>query len=43
MTLASLRDGLAVPLEWIARQIAARPKATLIVWLVSLAIAAWVL
>lgn len=40
MTLASLRDRAAVPLEWTAGQIAARPKAALVVWLVSLAVVA---
>ena len=42
MTLASLRDRASVPLEWIAAQIAARPKAVLIAWIVSLALVAWV-
>jgi hypothetical protein len=41
MTLASLRDGAAVPLEWTAAQIAARPKAALMIWIVSLALVAW--
>lgn len=41
MTLASLRDCFAVPLEWTAKHIAARPKATLILWFVSLAAVAW--
>lgn len=41
MTLASWRDRLSVPLEWIATRIAARPKAALIVWIVSVALAAW--
>lgn len=38
MTLASLRDRLSAPLEWIA----ARPKGALVIWLLSLALAAWV-
>lgn len=42
MTLASLRERLSVPLEWTANRIAARPKAALIVWIVSVALAAWV-
>lgn len=42
MTLASLRDRASAPLEWIAAQTAARPKAALIVWIVSLALVAWV-
>jgi len=41
MTLASLRDRLAVPLEWTARQIAARPKGALVLWIVSLAVVSW--
>lgn len=45
MTLASLRDRLAAPLEWIARQIAAWPKTALttalVTWLVSLIVVAW--
>jgi len=42
MTLASLRERLAASLEWTANQIGARPKAALIVWIVSLALVAWV-
>ncbi len=42
MTLASLRERLSAPLEWTAGQIAARPKAALVVWIVSVAVAAWV-
>lgn len=42
MTLASLRDRLSAPLEWIAARIAARPKGALVIWLLSLALAAWV-
>ena len=42
MTLASLRDRLAVPLEWITARVAAHPKTALIAWIVSLAIVAWV-
>jgi hypothetical protein len=41
MTLASLRDRAAAPVEWIAAQIAARPKGALVVWIVSLAVIAW--
>lgn len=41
MTLASLRDHAAAPLEWIAAQVAARPKGALVVWIVSLVIVAW--
>jgi hypothetical protein len=43
MTLASLRDRVAVPVEWVAAQIAARPKAALVVWIASLAFTALVL
>ncbi len=42
MTLASLRDRLSAPLEWTANQIAVRPKAALVIWIVSVALAAWV-
>lgn len=42
MMLASLRDRLSAPLEWIAAQVAARPKGALMIWIVSLALAAWV-
>ncbi len=42
MTLASLRDRLSAPLEWTTNQIAARPKAALVVWIVSVVLAAWV-
>jgi hypothetical protein len=42
MTLALLRDRLSAPLEWTANLIAARPKAALIVWIVSLVLVAWV-
>ncbi|WP_283842517.1 hypothetical protein [Bradyrhizobium sp. G127] len=42
MTLGSLRDRLAVPLEWITARVGAHPKTALIVWIVSLAVAAWV-
>lgn len=42
MTLASLRDRAAAPVEWIAARIAARPKVALLVWIVSLILAAWV-
>lgn len=42
MTLASLRDRLSAPLKWIAAQVAARPKGALMIWIVSLALAAWV-
>lgn len=46
MTLASLRDRLSAPLEWISAQIAARPKAALkaalVIWISSLALVAWV-
>jgi hypothetical protein len=42
MTFASLRERFSAPLEWIAIQIVARPKATLIAWIVSLALVAWV-
>lgn len=45
MTLASLRERAAVLLKWITAQIAVRPRAALIavlvVWIVSLAFAAW--
>lgn len=41
MTLASLRERFSASLEWTAIQIAARPKAVLIVWAVSLVLAAW--
>jgi hypothetical protein len=41
MTLASLRDRASAPLEWTTAQIAARPKAALAVWMVSLALVAW--
>lgn len=43
MTLASLRDRLSAPLEWVADQIKARPKGALVLWAVSLAVVAWVL
>jgi hypothetical protein len=43
MTLASLRDRFAVPVVWIARQVAARPYVALAVWIVSLVVVAWVL
>ncbi len=42
MTLASLRDRASAPLESAATQIAARPKTALVVWVVSLALVAWV-
>lgn len=42
MTLAFLRDRLSAPWEWTANQIAARPKAALIVWAVSFTLVAWV-
>ena len=42
MTLASLRDRLSAPVEWAASQVAARPKATLITWITSLALTALV-
>jgi hypothetical protein len=42
MTFALLRDRLSAPLEWIASQIAARPKAALMLWAASLALAAWI-
>ena len=42
MTLASLRDRLSMPLEWIAALIATHPKGALVVWLVLLAAVAWV-
>lgn len=42
MTLASLRDGLRVPFDWIAMRISAWPKALLIMWGISLALAAWI-
>ncbi len=42
MTLTSLRDRASVPVEWIASRIAAQPKAALVVWIVSLALTAWV-
>lgn len=41
MKLAPLRDRLSARVEWIARQIAARPKGALAVWLVSLVVVAW--
>lgn len=41
MTLASLRDRIAVPLEFISAQIAVRPKGALVVWALSLVLAAW--
>lgn len=43
MTFADLRERFAVPLERIAGAIAAHPKATLIAWGISLALAAWVM
>ena len=30
------------PAEWIVKQIAARPKTALVVWILSLALVAWV-
>lgn len=35
-------DKLSAPLEWTADQIKARPKATLVLWAVSLVVVAWV-
>lgn len=42
MTLASLRERLSAPLEWNAARVAAHPKGALAIWIVSLAIVAWV-
>ncbi len=42
MTFAALRDRLSVPVEWIANQVAARPKGALVVWLMSLGFVALV-
>jgi hypothetical protein len=41
MTLASFRECLSVPLAWSAARVAAHPKTALVVWAVSLAVAAW--
>lgn len=41
MTLALLRDRISASVEWIATGIAARPKVALMVWLISLAVVAW--
>ena len=42
MTLASLRERLSAPLEWSAARVAAHPKGALAIWIVSLAVVAWV-
>lgn len=42
MKLASLRDRLAAPLEWIASQIKARPKGALVIFAILLVVVAWV-
>lgn len=36
MMLASLRERFSARLEWIATQIAARPKGVLVLWTISL-------
>lgn len=41
MDFRLLLSKLNAPLEWTAAKIAAYPKATLIVWAVSLAVVAW--
>jgi len=35
MTFKQVRDALCGPLEWTARQIGARPKGALVLWVVS--------
>lgn len=42
MNLTSLRDRVSVSAAWVAMQVAARPKVALMVWIASLALAAWV-
>lgn len=42
MTLASLRDRLAAPLEWTADRIRERPKGALVVFAILLVATAWV-
>jgi hypothetical protein len=46
MTFKQVRDTLSGPLEWASRQIGARPKGALVVWVVSAVVAfvfgAWV-
>lgn len=39
---AALAARVIAPVEWIVKQIAARPKTTLVVWILSLALVAWV-
>lgn len=42
MTLASLRERFSAPVDWVAAQVAARPKGALVVWMVSLVLVAWI-
>lgn len=41
MTLASLRERISVPLEWIATRVASHPKIALVTWALSLVLVAW--
>lgn len=41
MTLASLRERFAAPLEWVATRVASHPKIALVMWALSLVLVAW--
>lgn len=42
MTLALLRERFFASVTWCAKQVSARPKTVLAIWLASLVLAAWV-